>query len=106
MKTTGSKTPRVDAAQKNRTHMTGDDCFWWVQSDFARTLEGELNETRQLLAEKNDTANVFMRQVKKLQAELAESRNEFATLSKACGNWREFNAPAEPSNADISHSRD
>jgi hypothetical protein len=47
-----------------------------------------------------------MRQVKKLQAELAESRNEFATLSKACGNWREFNAPAEPSNADISHSRD
>ena len=35
---------------------------------------------------------------RELERELAECRNEFATLSKACGNWREFNAPAEPSN--------
>ena len=97
MKTTGSKTPRVDAAQKNRTHMTGNDCFWWVQSDFARTLEGELNETRQLLAEKNETANVFMRQVKKLQAELAgcnldmktkTEKSPLAPLIKLCAQER------------------
>lgn len=37
-------------------------------------LEGELAETKQLLAHKNDTANTFMEQVKKLQAQCAEMR--------------------------------
>lgn len=36
------------------------------------SVEKELRETNQLLVEKNETTNVFMRQVKKLQAELHE----------------------------------
>jgi len=86
-------TPRTDMARMNRLNMTDRDCFWWVQADFCAGIENELNYTKQLLAHKNETANTFMDQVRRLQSELAESREEFATLSKACGNWREFNRP-------------
>lgn len=40
--------------------------------DHHKAVEKELKETKQLLVEKNNTANVFMKQVKKLQVELRE----------------------------------
>lgn len=42
----GGETPRVDLALTNRANMTSKDYFWWVQADFARSLERELNEAK------------------------------------------------------------
>jgi hypothetical protein len=49
-----------------------------INKDFAEKLERELNEANVLLSYKNDTANTFMNQVKKLQKENAELREALA----------------------------
>lgn len=49
-----------------------------INKDFAEKLERELNEANVLLSYKNDTANTFMNQVKKLQKENAELRETLA----------------------------
>lgn len=56
-------------------------------------LEAELKDTRILLAEKNETANVFMNQVKKLQAELAKERERLHYLQKHCVKQIYFQPP-------------
>lgn len=45
-----------------------------------KTLEAAVKEVERHLAYKNDTANTFMNQVKKLQAELAEARKDSSRL--------------------------
>jgi hypothetical protein len=60
-------TPRTD-----RAWVQGYDSDYAVNGinkDFAEKLERELNEANVLLGYKNDTANTFMNQVKKLQKE-------------------------------------
>ena len=71
-----SKTPRTDAALLK--YDDGIEAKFGghriVSNSFARQLETELVETNTLLSIKNDTANVFMEQTRKLQDELAASR--------------------------------
>ena len=102
-----SETPRTDLAEENLRALGGAG---YVPSSFARELERELivksanyalahenlgrevvkcgqltNDNKNLmreLAEKNETANVFMAQVKKLQSALEKARHQ---LLDRCG---------------------
>jgi hypothetical protein len=66
-----SQTPRTDAACVDPIKFLGlkitEDGL--VTAHFARTLERELAEAKQLAAYKDETATTFMNQVKKLQAD-------------------------------------
>ena len=83
-------------------------------------LEAELAETKTLLAYKNDTANTFMGQIKKLQAsahELALYLDEYNKQAgesheplywiacRALDRYKAIGGGVEPANAEICHSR-
>jgi len=98
-----SRTPRTDAEITKRCNEFGGSpaVERWVKADLARELEIELNE-------KNETCNVFMGQVKKLQAALEKARHQ---LLDRCGIDKDSDnavaleinkALAEPANGEIS----
>lgn len=66
-------TPETDAAIKTVGLYRGDE-MEIVDPEFARDLERRLTEVKRLERERNETANIFMAQVKKLQAQLAIAR--------------------------------
>jgi len=72
MKENYSETPRTDLAEENLRALGGAG---YERASHARELEIELNE-------KNETCNVFMGQVKKLQAALEKARHQ---LLDRCG---------------------
>ena len=83
-----SKTPLTDAALMNRLRMTGVDCLWWVQADFARSLEVRLAEAEGQLKKQSelpmpsDWNNPFyvetMKQAETLKFIALQSNNESA----------------------------
>lgn len=60
-------------------------------------LEAELKETKMLLSYKNDTANTFMGQVKKLQSELEKEWIKNGELREQIERLKD-KTPAEPAN--------
>ena len=79
-------TPETDAAIKTVGLYRGDE-MEIVDPEFARDLERRLNEVKRLERERNETANTFMGQVKKLQAKLAVAREALQAVSDAGGNY-------------------
>ena len=78
-------TPETNAAIKTVGLYRGDE-MEIVDPEFARDLGRCLTEVKRLERERNETANTFMGQVKKLQAQLAIARETLIMIADESAN--------------------
>ena len=83
------RTPETDALRdlyENHEHHANVGDIW----DLCESLERRLADVKRLERERNETANTFMGQVKKLQAQLAVMREALEFVSKNCQPYGPF----------------
>ena len=80
-----NKTPETDALRdlyENHEHRANVGDIW----DLCESLERRLADVKRLERERNETANTFMGQVKKLQAQLAIARETLIMIADESAN--------------------
>ena len=78
------KTPETDALRdlyENHEHRANIGDIW----DLCESLEHRLAEIKRLERERNETANTFMGQIKKLHAQLAVMRGALESITHDMG---------------------
>ena len=71
-------TPETDAEELHEPYLVNELPFCVVRIDFARRLERQRNEARELLASEKSTRNAIIAKGTEMERQLAEARQAFA----------------------------